>query len=169
MYNVVWWLWLILYYIFWTVGLQMTLESPLDRKEIKPVNPKGNQPWIFIGRTDAKAPIFWPPDVKSWLISEAPDAGADWGQEEKGTTEDEIVGSHHRLNEHEFGWTPGVGDGQGGLACCGSWGCRVRHDWATELNWIDDHWIILFILSFFHSIYSFIISFSFCSNYIFTG
>ena len=108
-------------------------------------------------------------DAKSWLTGKDPNAGKDWRQEEKGTTEDEIVGSHHRLNEHEFGWTPGVGDGQGGLACCGSWGCRVRHDWATELNWIDDHRIILFILSFFHSIYSFIISFSFCSNYIFTG
>ena len=92
---------------------------------------------MFIGRTDveAEAPIVWPPDGKSWLIWKDPDAGKDWGQEEKGTTEDEMVGWHHRLNGHGFGWTPGVGDGQGGLACCSSWGCRVGHDWATELNW----------------------------------
>ena len=92
---------------------------------------------MFIGRTDveAEAPIVWPPDAKSWLIWKDPDAGKDWGQEEKGTTEDEMVGWHHWLNGHGFGWTPGVGDGQGGLVCCGSWGCRVGHDWATELNW----------------------------------
>ena len=82
-----------------------------------------------------KTPIFWPPDAKSWLIGKDPDAGKDWGREEKGMTEDEMVGWHHRLNGHGFEWTPGVGDGQGGLACCGSWGHRVRHDWATELNW----------------------------------
>ena len=99
---------------FWTVVLEKTLESPLDCKEIKPVNPKGNQPWIFIGRTDAEAetPIFWPPEVKSWLIWKDPDAGKDWRPEEKGMTEDEMVGWHHWLNEHEFGLTPGVGDGQ---------------------------------------------------------
>ena len=125
---------------FWTVVLEKTLESPLDCKEIQLVNPKGNQSWIFIGRTDAegKTPILWPPDVKSWLIWKDPDAGKDWGQEEKGkgTTEDEMVGWHHRLDGHGFGWTPGAGDGQGGLACCGSWGRkgsqRGGHDW---LNW----------------------------------
>ena len=118
------------------------LESPLDCKEIQPVHPKGSQSWVFIGRTDAKAetPKLWPPDVKSWLILKDPDAGKDWGQEEKGTTEDEMVGWHHWLNGHGFGWTPGVGDGQGGLACWGSWGCRVGHDsdW-TELNYTTHH------------------------------
>ena len=111
------------------------LESPLDCKEIQPVYPRG----VFIGRTDAEAetPIFWPPDVKSWLIGKDPDAGKDWGQEEKGTTEDEMVGWHHRHNGHGFGWTPGIGDGQGGLMCCGSWGGRVGHDWAPGLNWTE--------------------------------
>ena len=98
--------------------------------------PKGNQSWIFTGRTDAGAetPILWPPDVKNWLIGKDPDAGKDWGQEEKWTTEDEMVGLHHRLNGHEFGWTPGVGDGQGGLACCSSWG-RKELDATERLNW----------------------------------
>ena len=90
---------------FWTVVLEKTLESPLDCKEIHPVHPKGDQSWVFIGTTDVEAetPILWAPDGKSWLIWKDPDAGKDWGQEEKGTTEDEIVGSHHRLNGHEFG------------------------------------------------------------------
>ena len=107
---------------FWTVVLEKTLKNPLDSKEIKPVHPKGHQPWLFIGRTDAeaKAPIFWPPDVKSWLTGKDPDDGKDWRQEEKGTTEDEMVGWHHRLNGHEFKQTPGDGEGQGGLACCSS-------------------------------------------------
>ena len=102
------------------------LESPLDCKEIQPVHPKTDQSWIFIGRTDAEAetPVLWPPNVKSWLIWKDPDVGKDWGQEEKGTTEDEIVGWHHHLNGHEFELTPGVGDGQRGQACCGSWGCK---------------------------------------------
>ena len=112
--------WTIQNWCFWTVVLEKTLESPLDSKEIQLVHPKGYQSWVFFGRTDAKAetPILWPPDAKSWLIGKDPDAGKDWGQEEKGTTEDKIVGWHHRLNGHEFGWTLGVGDGQGGLACC---------------------------------------------------
>ena len=109
---------------FWTVVLEKTLESPLDCKEIQPVHPKGNQSWIFIGRTDAKAPIFWSLDAKSWFIWKDPEAGKDWRQEEKGTTEDEMVGWHHRLNGHEFGWTPGVGDGQGSLVWCSPWGCK---------------------------------------------
>ena len=123
---------------FWTVVLEKTLESPLDCKETQPDHPEGDQSWVFIGRTDfeAETPILWTPDVKSWLIRKAPDAGKDWGQEEKGTTEDEIIGWHHQLNGHGFGWTPGVGNGQGSLAGCSSWGRRVRHDWATELNWI---------------------------------
>ena len=101
-------------------GINKTLESPLDCKEIKPINPKGNKSWIFIGRTDAEAedPILLPPDVKSWLIGKDPDSGKDWKQEEKGTAEDEMVGWHHRLDGHEFEHAPGVGDGQGSLECC---------------------------------------------------
>ena len=122
---------------FWIVVLEKTLESPLDCKEIQPVHPKGNQSWIFIGRTDAEAEtlVFWPPNAKSWLIWKDPDAGKDWEQEQKGTTEDEMVGWHHRLSGHGFGWTPGVGEGQGGLECCGSWGRKESDTWATELNW----------------------------------
>ena len=132
---------------FWTVVLEKTLESPLDCKEIQPVHPKGDQSWIFTGRTDAEAeaPILWPPDAKDWLIRKDPDYGKDWRQEEKGTTEDEMVGWHHWLNGHEFEQAPGVGDGQGILALVmdresriyntGIMGSRrVRHDWATELN-----------------------------------
>ena len=106
--------------------LEKTLESPLDRKEIKPVNPKENQPCIFTERTDAEAEasILWPPDVKSWLIRKDPDAGKDWRQAEKGTTEDEMVGRYHQLNGHEFEQTPGDGEGQESLACCSPWGCK---------------------------------------------
>ena len=122
---------------FRNVVLEKTLESPLDYKEIQPVRPKDNQSWIFIVSTDAKAetPILWLPDVKNWLLGKALDAGKDRRQEEKGTTEDETSGWHHRLDGHEFEWIPGVGDGQGGLACCNSWDHRVGHDWVTELNW----------------------------------
>ena len=121
---------------FWTVVLEKTLESPLDCKEIQPVHPKGNQSWIFIGRTDAEAetPILLPPDVKNWLIGKDPDAGKDWRQEEKGTTEDEMVGWHHRLNGHEFEQTLGVGDGQGSVACCRPWGHK-ESDTTEQLNW----------------------------------
>ena len=117
--------------------LEKTLESPLDCKEIQPVHSEGDQPWDFFGRNDAIAetPVLWPPHAQSWLIGKDSDAGRDSGQEEKGTTEDEMAGWHHRLDGREFEWTPGVGDGQGGLACCDSWGHRVRHDRATELNW----------------------------------
>ena len=123
--------------------LEKTLESPLDCKEIQPVHPKGNQSWVFIGRTDAEAetPILWPPDAKSWLIWKDPDAGKDWGQE-KGTTEDEMVGWHHRLNGHGFGWTPGVGDGQGGLVCCSSQG-RKESDTTEQVNWTELNWRVL--------------------------
>ena len=119
---------------FQTVVLEKTLESPLDSKEIKPVNPKGNKPWIFIGRTDAcaEAPILWPPDEKSWLIIKDPDAGKDWGQEDKEVAEDEMVGWYHQLNGHEFEQTPGDSEGQRSLACCGSWSCKVRQDLGTE-------------------------------------
>ena len=121
---------------FWTVVLEMTLQSPLDCKDIKPVSPKGNQSWIFIGRADAETetPILWPPDVKNWLIGKDPDAGKDWRQYEKGTTEDETVGWHHQLKGHEFEQALGVSDGQGSLECCSPWGRRVRHNWGTEMN-----------------------------------
>ena len=120
---------------FWTVVLEKSLESPFSCKEIKPVNPKGNQCWIFIGRTDAEAemPIFWPPDMKSWLIGKDPDAGQVWRQEEKGMTEDEMVGWHHQLGGHEFEQALGVGDRQGSLACCSLWGCKEL-DLAEPLN-----------------------------------
>ena len=127
---------------FWTVVLEKTLESPLDCKEIQPVNPKGDQSWVFIGRTDVEAetPILWPPDAKSWLIGNDPDAGKDWGQEEKGTTENEMVGWHHRLNGHGFGWTLGV------VMDREAWHAVVHgvaKSWTwlsdgTELNWMTE-------------------------------
>ena len=112
--------WALENWCFRTVVLENTLEGPLDCEETQPVHPKGDQSWVFIGRTDVEAetPILWPRDAKSWLIGKDPDAGKDWGQEEKGTTGDEMTGWHHRLDAHEFGWTPGVADRQGGLACC---------------------------------------------------
>ena len=118
--------------------LENTLESSLDYKEITPVNPKGNQSWIFIGRTDVEAetPILWSPDAKYWLIGKDPDAGKDWRREEKGSTEDEIVGWHHRLNGHEFEQALRVGDGQGSLACCSPWGCKEL-DMTEQLNWTE--------------------------------
>ena len=114
---------------------------PLDCKKIQPVHPKGDQSWVFTGRTNAKAetPILWPPDAKSWLIGKDTDAQKDWGQEEKGTTEDETAGWHHWLDGRESEWTPGVGDGQGGLACCDSWG-RKESDTAERLNWTELNW-----------------------------
>ena len=117
-------------------------ESPLDCKEIQPVHPKGDQSWVFIGRTDVEAetPILWPRDAKNWLIWKDPDAGNDRRQEKKGMTEDEMAGWHHRLDGHGFGWTLGVGDGQGGLECCSSWG--VKESGMTErLNWTELNWI----------------------------
>ena len=118
--------------------LEKTPESPMDCKEIQPVHFKGDQSWVFIGRTDAEAetPVLWPPHEKSWLIGKDPDTGKDWGQEEKGTTEDGMVWWHHRPDGHGFGWTPGVGDGQGGLVCCSSWG-RKESDTTELLNWTE--------------------------------
>ena len=118
--------------------LDKTLESPLNCKEIQPVHPKGNQSWIFIGRTDAEgeAAILWPPDVKNWLLGKDPDAGKNWRQEEKGMTEDEMVGWHHWLDGHEFEQALGVGDGQGGLVCCSLWGCKEL-DTTEQLNWTE--------------------------------
>ena len=128
------------------VVLKKTFESPLDCKEIKPVNTKGNQSWIFIGRTDAEAeaPVLWPSDMKNWLIWKDPDAGKDWRQEEKGTTEDEMVGWHHQLYGQEFKQAPGIADGQGSLAWCSPWG-RKESDTTEQLNWTDI--ILLFYLS----------------------
>ena len=108
---------------FWTVVLQKTLKSLLDSKEIKPVNSEGNQPWIFIRSAEAEAPILWPPGVKNWLNEDDPDAGKDWGQEEKGVTEDEMVGCHHQLNGHAFEQTLGYSEGQGSLLCCSPLSC----------------------------------------------
>ena len=117
--------WELKIWCFWTVVLGKILESPLDSEEIQPVHPK-DQSWIFVGRTDAEAetPMLWPPDVKNWLIGKDPDAGKDWRREEKGTTEDEMVGWHQWLDEHEFEQAPGVGDGQGGLAFCSPWSLK---------------------------------------------
>ena len=145
--------WVLKNWCFWTVGLEKTLESPLDCKEIQPVHPKGNQSWICIRRTDteAEAPILWPSDVKSWLIGKAPDAGKDWRQEEKGMTEDEMVGWHHWLDGHEFEQALGVGDQQGSLVCCSPWGHKdwtQLSDW-TELNWYIhsiEYWAIIKLL-----------------------
>ena len=122
---------------FWTVVLEKTLENPLDCKEIQPVNSKGNQPWIFTGRTDAETSKLWPPDMKNWFIWKDPDAGKDWRQEEKETPEDEMAGWHHWLDRCEFEWTLGDGDGQGSLACCDSWG-RKQLDTTKRLNWLTD-------------------------------
>ena len=121
------------------------LEIPSDCKEIKPVNPQGNQSWKITGRTDAEAkvPIHWPPDAKSWLLRKDPDVGKDWRQEEKGMTEDEMVGWHHRLNRHEFEQAPGVGGRQGGLVCCSSWG-RKESDMTERLNWYW-YWFLVFL------------------------
>ena len=130
--------------------LEKTLESPLDCKEIQPVHPKGDQSWVFIGGSDfeAQIPVLCPPDAKNWLIWKDPDAGKDWGQEKKQMTEDEMVGWHHWLNGHGFGWTPGVGDEQGGLVCCGSWDHKEL-DMTEQLNWTE--LIIKFTLLFLSS------------------
>ena len=130
--------WMLKNWFFWTVVLEKTLESPLDCKEIQPVHPKGSQSWVFIGRTDVEAetPILWPPDTKNWLIWKDSDIGKDWRREEKGKTDDETVVWHHLLNGHGFGWTAGVGDGQGGLACWGSWGPK-ESDMTEWLNWTE--------------------------------
>ena len=123
---------------FWTVVLEKTLESLMDCKKIQRVHPKGDQSWVFIGRTDVEAetPIFWPPYAKSWLIWKDPDARKDWGQEEKGITEDEMVGWHHQLDGHEFEQAPGASEGQGSLAFCSPWGCK-ESDTTEWLNWTE--------------------------------
>ena len=127
--------------ILLNVVLEKTLESPLDCKEIQPVHPKGDQSWVFIGSTnvETETPMLWPPHGKSWLIGKDFDTGRDWGQEEKGTTQDEMAGWHHGLDGRESEWTPGDGDGQGGLACCNSWGCK-ESDTTERLNWTELNW-----------------------------
>ena len=121
--------------------MEKTLENPLNCKEIQPVHLKGDQSWVLIGRTDAEAEtqILWPPRAKSWLIRKDPDAGRDWGQEEKETMEDEMTGWPHRLDAHEFGWTPGVGDGWRGLACCDSWVAKSR-TWLSDWTELKNTW-----------------------------
>ena len=124
---------------FWIVVLERTLESPLDCKETKLINPKGNQSWIFIGRTDAEAEglILWIPDAKNWLIRKDSGAGKDWRREEKGSTEDEMVGWHHWLNGHEFEQVLGAGYGQGSLACCSPWG-HTESGMIEWMNWLKN-------------------------------
>ena len=136
--------WALKSWFFWTVEWEKTLENRLDCKEIQLVYTKGDLSWVFIWRTDVEAetPILWLPDAKSWLIWRDPDAGKDWGREEKGTTEDGMVGWHHQLSGLGFGWTPGVGDGQGGLTCCGSWGLK-ESDTTEYLNWTDSCFTML--------------------------
>ena len=156
--------WALKNWCFWTAVLGKTLGSSLDCKEIQSIHPKGYQSWVFIGRTDAKAetPTLWASHVKSWLIGKDSDAGRDWRQEENGTTEDEMAGWRYQLNGHEFEWTPGVDDRQGGLACCDSWGLRVRQDWATELNWTELKWLQQQIFCFLQPILEFCSSTSYC-------
>ena len=129
--------WALKNWCFWTVVLKTTLGCPLGCKEIQPVHPKGDQSWIFIGRTDAETetPVLWPPDGKNWLIGKDPDPGKDWRQEEKGMTEDEIT-AWHRLDRCEFEQAPGVGDGQGSLVCFSPWGCK-ESDTTEWLNWTE--------------------------------
>ena len=138
---------------FWTVVLEKALESPLDCKKIQPVHPKGNQSWIFIEGTDVEAetPILWPPVAKNWLTGRDPEAKQDWRWEEKGMTEDEMAGWHHRLYGREFEWTPGDGDGQGGLACCDSWG-RKELDTTEWLNWTELNWLNIPLYMYFTSL-----------------
>ena len=135
--------WVLKNWCFWTVVLEKSLESSLDCKEIQPVHPKGDQSWIYVGRTDAEAetPILWPPDAKNWLTGKDPDAGKDWRQEEKGMTKDEMVGWHHQLNGHEFEQAPGFGDGQGSLAHCSPWCCKESDmtEWFIS-NWTDKYY-----------------------------
>ena len=129
--------WVLQNWCFWTVVLEKTLKNPLDSKEIKPFSTKGNQPWIFIGRTyaEAEAPILWPPDAKTWPTGKDSDAGKDCVQEEKGVTEDEMVGWYHQLNGHELVQTPGDSEGQGSLVCCGPWGHK---EW-DKTEWLKNN------------------------------
>ena len=140
--------------MFWNVVLEKTLESPLDCQEIQPVHPKGEQSWMFLGRTDTEVetPILWPPHVKSWLTGKDPNAWKDWAQAENGVTEDEMFGWHHQLNGHNFKYAPILGDGQGSLSCYSPWGLRVGLYWVIELNWSHNvmlfrNWIFINVMS----------------------
>ena len=143
--------WVLKNWCFWTVVLEKTLESPLDCKEIQPVHPKGDQSWVFIGRTDAEVetPVLWQPDVKNLLIGKDPDAGKYWRQEEKGMTEDEMAGWHHWLDGLEFQQAPGDGDEQGSLRCCSSWDDK-ESDMTERLNWIEWEYFSIEIWYFLH-------------------
>ena len=154
--------WALKNWCFWGVVLEKTLESPLDSKEIQPVHPEGNQPWIFIGRTDGEVetPILWPLDAKNWLIGKDPDAGKDWRQEKKGTMEDEMVGWHHQLDGHESEQALGVGDGQGSLACCSPWG----HKKSNMTEWLN--WLAIGLESFHLSLLT-LFTWGFCSSICF--
>ena len=154
--------WALKNWCFWTVVLEKTLERPLNYKEMQPVHSEGDQPWDFFGRNDAKAetPGLWPPHVKSWLTGKDSDAGRDWGQEEKGTTEDEMAGWHRWLDGREFVWTPGVDNGQGGLACCNSWG-RKESDTTEQLIWSD----LIFIYSELSSLFDSVLWFTKVLNF----
>ena len=161
---------------FQTVVLEKTLENPLHSKMIKPVNPKGNQPWIFLGKTVAEVPILWLPDVKSQFAEKDRDAGKDWGQEEKEATDNEMAGWHHQLNGHVFQQTPGDSEGEGSLVCCSPWGQKVRHDWMTAQHkpYIIKSFHVALPMLFFHSqewiflptFYSTIRNFSFRTFYL---
>ena len=134
--------WVLKNWCFWTVVLEKTLESPLDCKEIQPVHSEGDQPRVLLGRNDVKVenPVLWPPHAKTWLFGKDSDAGRDWGQEEKGTTEDEMAGWHHGLDGLESEWTSRVGDGQGGLACSDSRD-HIESDMTEQLNWAELKWL----------------------------
>ena len=160
MFGIGWFWYCFLWKMFLLLILAWLIQSPLDCKKIQPVHSEGDQSWDFFGRNDAKAetPVLWPPHVKSWLIGKSSDAGRDWGQEKKGTTEDEMAGWHHWLNGRESEWTPGDGDGQGGLVCCKSWG-RKESDMTEWLNWTESIPALLSnLLSYF--IFSFVMDIS---------
>ena len=149
--------WVVKNWCFWTVVLEKTLENALDWKEIKPVNPKGNQSCIFIARTNAEAEalILWPPHTNSWLIRKDPGAGEDWRQEEKGTTKDEMFGWHHWLNGHEFEQALGDGEGQGSLVSCSPWGCKDsdKTEWLNSSEPLDYQgnpslYLLLYLINF---------------------
>ena len=142
--------WALKNWCFWTAVLEKTLESHLDCKQIKPLHPKGDQPWVVFGRNDAKAeaPVLWPPHEKSWLIGKDSVVGRDWGQEEKGMMEEEMAEWHHRLNGRESEWTPGVGDRQGDLVCCDSRSCK-ESDTTERLNWTEPNFNIVQIYYFY--------------------
>ena len=147
--------------MFLNFGVGEDSESPLNCKEIQQVHPKGNQSWMFIGRTDvaAETPVLWPPDAKNWLIWKYPDAGNDWRWESKGMTKDEMAGWHHQLNGHGFEQAPGFGDGQGSVACYSSWGCK-ESDTTERLNWTELSSLVVF-----HTFFNLSLNFAISSSW----